>query len=255
MKPSSFSCVLIVNSSANQMKVPSTSPSFARSSGRQHAGDHEDGRARGTRPPSRRSAMTDAAPQSATITTNVIVTIHSSRLSGPSAASAARAAAGASGVAVTSGAHHLVEQARQQRHRDQRGHRRDQQPQAEPDLDAELARDLGAERVGGHRGQPERRRQAQAGDPREHQEAAEPHARRVAAAWRRPSPRARPPADTARRTARCCSGRPARSRRPPGTGCRPARASSARTGSPPRGRCARRARTSPPPAPRGRRRR
>ena len=46
----------------------------------------------------------DAEAHSPTITRNVIVTIHSSRVSGPSAASACRAAAGASGVEVTSGA-------------------------------------------------------------------------------------------------------------------------------------------------------
>src|SRR5262245_1304952 len=44
-----------------------------------------------------------ADPQSATIPTNVIATIHSARESGPSASSALRAAAGASGVDETSG--------------------------------------------------------------------------------------------------------------------------------------------------------
>ena len=41
-------------------------------------------------------------------------------------------------------------------------------------------RDLGAERVGSHGREPQRRRDAQAGDPRVHQKATEPSARRIA---------------------------------------------------------------------------
>ena len=67
-----------------------------------------------------------------------------------------------------------VEDDRQQRHRAERRHGRGEQPSAEPDLDAEPAGDLGAERVGRHRRQPQRRRHAEAGDARIHQERAEP---------------------------------------------------------------------------------
>ncbi len=119
------------------------------------------------------SSSSDADAHSATMPTNAARTIFSSRLSGPSAASARRAAAGASGVAVDFGRDQPVQQQRHQRHADQRRHRRGEQPRAEPDLDAEGSRDLGAERVRGHRRQPERRRQAEADDAGEHQEAAD----------------------------------------------------------------------------------
>ena len=76
----------------------------------------------------------------------------------------------------------LVEHPRQQRHRQQRRQRTGQQPAAKPDLDAVRASDLGSERVGGHRRQPETGRQRETRDAGKHQERPEPRARRVVGA-------------------------------------------------------------------------
>ncbi len=117
------------------------------------------------------------------------------------------------------------------------------------------ARHLGAERVGGHRRQPERRRHAEAGDAREHQERAEPPAIRPI--------RRRACRDRQRRGQRVQHAGPRRvarerrrddrveQRRSNTTG----RASIARTGSRSSARRACRARTSPRRSPPGTRRR
>ena len=67
----------------------------------------------------------------------------------------------------------VVEHERQERDRAERGHRRGQQPSGESDLDTEPLRDLAAERVGHHRRQPQRGRDAEARDAGIHQKGAE----------------------------------------------------------------------------------
>ena len=124
MKPSSLSWLLSVNSTANQMKVASTSPSLAMSPSvstprrEQHAEAEERDRRRVE--PERRGRRPQRRPCRRRSRRR------SSRRGGAARArgSASRAAAGASGVAVTSGADELVEQERQQRHRGERRHGR-----------------------------------------------------------------------------------------------------------------------------------
>ena len=124
-----------------------------------------------------------------------------------------------------------------------------------PIVDADRSRDLGAERVGGHRGEPERRRQPQARHAGEHEVGAELLARGLvgprAAAF---GQREREGIEDAgaRRVAR---KRRARSRASRRRCCRPGPASTGRRASPRDGRGAVRARTSRRPAPRETRRR
>ena len=172
MNPSSFSWLLSVKSTANQMNVASTSPSLAMSSSvSTPVASSTPSPRKATAVESSPSVAADA-PQRDHARRRSPSTIFSSRLSGPSAASACRAAAGASGVAVTSGADELVEQQRQQHHRRRASAPRPRAATSRTPISTPNGlRDLGAERVGGHRGQPERRRQRQARDAREHQEA------------------------------------------------------------------------------------
>ena len=196
MKPSSFSWLLSVKSTANQMKVASTSPSLAMSSSVRTPVASRTRRGRGTRRPSNRAPASTADAQSATMPSERREhDLFLDALSGPSAASARRAAAGASGVAVTSGRNQPVEQQRQQRPCP-RASAREAASSHEPNpiSTPKRSRDLRPERVGGHRRQPERRRQAQADDAREHQEARRARCRPSSPAWRPPPRRARTPA-------------------------------------------------------------
>ena len=102
MKPSALSWPLRVKSTANQMKVASTSPSFAMSSRVKTPAASRMPRPRNATAVESRPIVA-AAPQSATMPRKVAATIFSCRRKGPMASRARRAATGASGVEVTSG--------------------------------------------------------------------------------------------------------------------------------------------------------
>ena len=128
MNPSSLSWLLSVNSTANQMKVASTSPSFAMSAERQHAGGEQHAEAeerdRGRVDAEASPPRPRAPPSRGTCT----VTIFSSRRQRPKAASACACGGRRLRRRGDLRRHDPVEHRRQQRHRQQRRHRRGQQP-------------------------------------------------------------------------------------------------------------------------------
>ena len=205
MKPSSLSWLLSVKSTANQMNVASTSPCLAMSPRvitpvARSAPRPRNAIAVESRPsvaaerPERHHAEEDHQHDPLLARKR---TERGERLPGR-------------GRSLRRAAHlgpdDAIQHERQDGHRAERRHARGEEPSPEPDLDAEPAGHLRAERVGGHRRQPERRRHAQAGDAREHQERADPPAIRLDRASRPPRSPASTPAGRARRTVPCCSG-------------------------------------------------
>ena len=244
MNPSSFSWLLSVKSTANQMNVARTSPSFAMSLERQHAGREQHAEPekrdrcrvepqRRRRRPQRHHAderrqhdlfVAAERPKRGERLARRRRRVRRRRHFRPD--DACREAAAAATIAG------------------ERRHRRGEQPGAEADLDAE--------RLGRSRRRADWRPSPSATAPttgsgwrcpRTSGSAPTPPAAARRRAWRRPLRRARTPAGRARPSARCCSETPARSRRRRGRCCRTGRASTGRRGSRPDGRSARRART------------